>query len=91
MARESRFGVFAAQLPHSEVDWSVSTEALDAGVCPIPEAGCNGIKGPAGRIGWKLKKHFGLPVHKVILILKFPTWKNLLHFINVFFNNCPSY
>ncbi|KAM0395194.1 hypothetical protein ACHAQC_005039 [Fusarium culmorum] len=64
MARESRFGAYTAQLPHSEVDWSVSTEAMDAGVCPIPEAGCKGIKGASGHIGRRLKAHLGQIVHK---------------------------
>ncbi|PTD09357.1 hypothetical protein HYE67_006779 [Fusarium culmorum] len=64
MARESRFGAYTAQLPHSEVDWSVSTEAIDAGVCPIPEAGCKGIKGASGHIGRRLKAHLGQIVHK---------------------------
>lgn len=41
MARESRFVASLAHLPHSKVDWSVSTEAMAAGgVCWIPEAGC---------------------------------------------------
>ncbi|KAL6923069.1 hypothetical protein ACHAPO_006547 [Fusarium lateritium] len=63
MARESRFGVYTAQLPHSEVDWTVSTEAMDAGACLIPGAGCNGIAGVDG-IGTKIKKHVSKAIHK---------------------------